>query len=435
MAKVLKSSLSIALSASEQAAVQADVRAVIADVEARGTEAVREFSSRYDRWSPDAFEVTKDEIADCLRRLPSQAIDDLKFARAQIRRFAEIQKGTLADVERETLPGVILGHRHIPVGRVGCYVPGGTHPLVVSALMTIATAKVAGVGRVLACTPPFEGRLNAASIAAMSLAGADRIFCIGGAQAIAAMAFGAAGLEPVDMVVGPGNAHVTEAKRQLYGRVGVDLLAGLTEVLIIADHTADVDLCVADLLGQGEHGPSSRLALLTDDCDLAAAVLQQIEARLAYGLDMRAAAAAWRDYGQVIVCDDTEELIEQANELAFEHVQIMTARPASILDRLVNYGSAFLGEHANVAYGDKVIGTNHTLPTRAGARFTGGLWVGTFVKTCTYQNVLTIEASSHLAQVCSRLCALEALPAHKEQADLRLRRHFADFDIADGAGA
>jgi sulfopropanediol 3-dehydrogenase len=411
-----------------------EVRSIIVDIEQRGDDAVREYSTRFDDWSPICFEQSKDTTCDCVRKLPTQLVDDLRFAIEQIRNFAELQRGTLVELERETLPGIVLGHKHIPVSTVGCYVPGGNYPLLASALMTIVTARVAGVKRIQATTPPFRGKVSEVTIAAMTLAGADRIFCLGGAQAIAAMAFGAVGFETVDMIVGPGNVYVTEAKRQLFGRIGIDLLAGPTEVLIIADETADHELCAVDLLGQAEHGPTSKCILLTNDESLAAKVAETIEQRLRRepsSYSKTIAAAAWQDHGQIIVCDHFAEMIEKANDLAFEHVQVMAAQPSYFLERLTNYGSLFLGEHVNVAYGDKVIGTNHVLPTSRASRFTGGLWVGSFLKTCTYQTIRNADESIRIGEVCSRICAAEGFPAHKEQADIRVRRHFRGAQPAE----
>jgi sulfopropanediol 3-dehydrogenase len=349
-------------------------------------------------------------------------IGDIKFAQTQIRRFAEAQKAALKDIEVETLPGIRLGHKNIPVASVGCYVPGGRYPMVASAHMSVLTAKVAGVKRVAACTPPLNGVPPAATIAAMQLAGADEIYLLGGIQAVAMMALGTGSVPAVDMLVGPGNAFVAEAKRQLFGRVGIDLLAGPTETLIIADETADAEICATDLLGQAEHGPTSPAVLLTTSKRIAVGIEAEIQRQLAVLPTAAIAGVAWRDYGQVILCDTDEELVSEADRIASEHVQVMTRDPRWFLDRMTNYGSLFLGKETNVAYGDKVIGTNHTLPTKRAARYTGGLWVGKFLKTVTYQQV-TPEATAMIGEYCSRLCAIENFAGHKEQADLRVRRY------------
>jgi sulfopropanediol 3-dehydrogenase len=351
-----------------------------------------------------------------------QNIVDIKFAQAQVRGFAEIQKAALVDVEQETLPGVILGHKNIPVNSVGCYVPGGKYPMVASAHMSVVTAKVAGVKRIIACAPPFNGQPSPAIVVAQDMAGANEIYCLGGVQAMGAMALGTEQVAPVDMLVGPGNAFVAEAKRQLFGRVGIDLLAGPTETLIIADETVDGELCAADLLGQAEHGPTSPAILLTNSEDLAHETMKEVERQLNILPTGEVARAAWEDYGQVIVCDSYEEMLGEADRIASEHVQVMTKDPDYFLDNMTNYGALFLGPETNVSYGDKVIGTNHTLPTKGAGRYTGGLWVGKFIKTHTYQRI-TEAASIEVGKYCSRLCALEGFAGHKEQADIRLRRY------------
>lgn len=406
----------------EDAAVRRTVETVLADVAAGGDAAVRRYSEQFDQWSPASFRLTRAEIDACHQRVPAQAINDIRFAQTQIRRFAEAQRATLSDLEVETLPGVVLGHRHIPVDSVGCYVPGGKYPLVASAHMSIVTARVAGVRRIAAAAPPFQGQPSPAIVVAMDLAGANEIYCLGGVQAIAAMALGTDTIPAVDMVVGPGNAYVAEAKRQLFGRVGIDLLAGPTETLVIADDSVDGDLCAADLLGQAEHGPNSPAILLTTSEALARSTLQAVARQLETLSTGKVAGQAWADLGQVIVCDTEDEMLAVADDIASEHVQVMTRRPEVFLERLRNYGSLFLGADTNVAYGDKVIGTNHTLPTRRAARYTGGLWVGKFLKTCTYQRA-TPAASALIGEYCSRLCALEGFAGHKEQADIRLRRY------------
>ena len=402
--------------------VRHTVEAILDDIAARGDTAVRELSAKFDKWEPDSFRLTEKQIHGLIATLPEQVITDITFAQTQIRRFAEAQKAALVDIEIETLPGVRLGHKNIPVASVGCYVPGGRYPMVASAHMSVLTAKVAGVKRVAACTPPLNGVPPAATVAAMSLAGADEIYLLGGIQAVAAMGLGTQTIAPVDMLVGPGNAFVAEAKRQLFGRVGIDLLAGPTETLIIADDTADAEMCATDLLGQAEHGPTSPAILLTTSAKIANGIQAEIDRQLAILPTADIAGAAWRDYGQVILCDTDEELVSEADRIASEHVQVLTREPRWFLERMTNYGALFLGKETNVAYGDKVIGTNHTLPTKRAARYTGGLWVGKFLKTVTYQQV-SPEATAMIGEYCSRLCAIENFAGHKEQADLRVRRY------------
>jgi sulfopropanediol 3-dehydrogenase len=402
--------------------VRQTVETILDDVIARGDAAVRELSAKFDRWEPKDFRLSPAEIQTLIDSLPAQVIEDIKFAQAQIRRFAEVQRAALCDVEVETLPGVRLGHRNIPVASVGCYVPGGRYPMVASAHMSVLTAKVAGVKRVAACTPPLNGVPPAATVAAMALGGADEIYLLGGIQAVAAMALGTSSIPAVDMLVGPGNAFVAEAKRQLFGRVGIDLLAGPTETLIIADDTADAEMCATDLLGQAEHGPTSPAILLTTSAKIANELQGEIDRQLARLATADIAGVAWRDHGQIILCDTDEEMAAEADRIASEHVQVLTREPRWFLERMSNYGSLFLGKETNVAYGDKVIGTNHTLPTKRAARYTGGLWVGKFLKTVTYQEV-SPEATAMIGEYCSRLCAIENFAAHKEQADLRVRRY------------
>ena len=415
-----------ALAGQQEAAdakVRSIVESIIAAVAKRGDAAVREMSERFDKWSPPSFRLSEDEIAALLDKVAPQTIEDIKFAQTQIRNFAEIQRGSMRDVEVETLPGVVLGHRHIPVGSVGCYVPGGRYPMVASAHMSIVTARVAGVGHITACTPPNQGGPHPETIAAMHLGGADEIHVLGGVQAVTAMALGTATFKPVDMLVGPGNAYVAEAKRQLYGRVGIDLFAGPTEILVIADDTADAEMCATDLLGQAEHGPTSPAILLTTSEKLAHATVAEIDRQLTLLRTADIAGVAWRDYGEVILCAGEDEMLAEADRIAAEHVEVLTSEPRRYLERLKNYGALFLGSETNVSYGDKVIGTNHTLPTRGAARYTGGLWVGKFLKTCTYQEIRTPEASALVGEYCSRLCAIERFWGHKEQADLRVRRY------------
>ncbi len=407
---------------SADAKVRETVETILNDIKARGDAALRDYSEKFDNWAPEKFRLGREEIDACYDQVTEQNIEDIKFAQAQIRKFAEIQKAALTDVEEETFPGVILGHKNIPVNSVGCYVPGGKYPMVASAHMSVVTAKVAGVKRIIACAPPYEGKPSAAIIVAQDMAGADEIYCLGGVQAMGGMALGTDEIAPVDMLVGPGNAYVAEAKRQLFGRVGIDLLAGPTETLIIADDSVDGELCAADLLGQAEHGPTSPAVLLTDSEELAKETMAEVERQLAVLPTAEIAGEAWNTYGQVIVCDSQEEMLEMADVIASEHVQVMTKDPDYFLDNMTNFGALFLGPETNVSYGDKVIGTNHTLPTKTACRYTGGLWVGKFIKTHTYQKV-TKEASVKIGKYCSRLCALEGFAGHKEQADIRLRRY------------
>ena len=420
MAQYLKRGISAAAAEAADRKVQQTVEGILADVAARGDAAVRELSQKFDKWSPPSFRLRHDDIAAIVARVPEDTLSDIRFAQSQIRGFAQVQRDALRDVEVETLPGVILGHKNIPVESVGCYVPGGRYPMVASAHMSIVTAKVAGVPRIIACTPPNEGEPHPATIAAMHLAGADEIHVLGGIQAVAAMAIGTESIKPVDMLVGPGNAYVAEAKRQLYGRVGIDLFAGPTEVLVVADETADLTMVAVDLLGQAEHGPTSPATLITTSRSLAEALPGEIERQLKVLPTADVAGQAWRDYGRIIVVDSPDEAVTEADRVAAEHVEILTKEPRYFLERMRNYGAMFLGPETNVAYGDKVIGTNHTLPTRGAARYTGGLWVGKFLKTVTYQQC-TPEASVVVGDYCSRLCAIERFWGHKEQADLRLR--------------
>jgi sulfopropanediol 3-dehydrogenase len=423
MARWLKASIAAAEKAEADAKVRATVESLLADIEARGDAAVRDLSIRFDGWDREDYRLTDAEIRACLSELPQRALDDIRFAQEQVRNFARHQRQALTDIEVETLPGVVLGHRNIPVNSVGCYVPGGKYPLLASAHMSVITAKVAGVPRVVTCAPPYQGRPAPAIVAAQHLAGADVIYCLGGVQAVGAMAIGTERIPPVDMLVGPGNAYVAEAKRQLFGRVGIDLPAGPTETLIIADETVDAELCATDLLGQAEHGPTSPAILLTDSEKLARETMREVERLLAILPTGEIAAQAWRDYGEVIVCDDLAEMVREADRIASEHVQVMTRDDDYFLSRMTNYGALFLGPRTNVSYGDKVIGTNHTLPTKRAARYTGGLWVGKFLKTVTYQRVLTDEASAMIGAYCSRLCMLEGFAGHAEQANVRVRRY------------
>lgn len=420
--RYIKRGKTVEQKADADAKVQEVVRGILADIDKRNDAAVRELSQKFDNWNPDEFKLSPTQIDQVIGSLPEQAITDIKFAQAQVRNFAEAQRAALQDIEVETLPGVVLGHKNIPVNRVGCYVPGGRYPMVASAHMSVVTAKTAGVKRIIACTPPIKGELPAATIAAMHFGGADEIYILGGVQALAAMAYGALGIEPVDMIVGPGNAYVAEAKRQLFGLVGIDLLAGPTEVLVVADETADAEMCAVDLLGQAEHGPTSPAVLLTTSRKLAESIEAEIGRQLEALPTADLAGAAWRDYGEVILVDSDEEMVQVADEIASEHVEILTRDPNYFLENMSNYGALFLGPETNVAYGDKVIGTNHTLPTKKAGRYTGGLWVGKFIKTVTYQRV-TEAASVLIGEYGSRLCDLEGFMGHKEQCDLRLRRY------------
>jgi sulfopropanediol 3-dehydrogenase len=405
------------------AKVRETVESILADIDARKDQAVKDLSKKFDNWSPKDFRLSPQEIEAAIAQVPRRDLDDIKFAQAQVRNFAQKQRETMHDLEVETLPGVVLGHRHIPVNSIGCYVPGGRYPMVASAHMSIVTAKVAGVKRIIACAPPFKGGPHPAIVAAMHFGGADDIYVLGGVQAVAAMALGTESIEPVDMIVGPGNAYVAEAKRQLFGRIGIDLLAGPTETLIIADDSVDGEICATDLLGQAEHGPTSPAVMITNSEKLARETMAEVERLLTILPTADAAGPAWKDYGEVIVCDNEAEMIAEADRVASEHVQVMTRDPDVFLNGMKNYGSLFLGPRTNVAYGDKVIGTNHTLPTKKAARYTGGLWVGKFMKTCTYQKVLTDEASAMIGEYCSRLCVLEGFLGHAEQANIRVRRY------------
>ena len=422
MATFMKEGIGVELVEEADAQVRQVVEATINDVRSRGDAAVRELSEKFDKWSPESFRLSMAQREEIVASLPQQTIDDIQFAQRQVRNFAQAQRAALQDVEVETMPGVILGHKNIPVSNVGCYVPGGRYPMVASAHMSVLTAKVAGVERVIACTPPINGELPAATITAMHLAGADEIYILGGIQAVAAMALGTETIEPVDMLVGPGNAYVAEAKRQLFGQVGIDLLAGPTEILVLADETADAEMCATDLLGQAEHGPTSPAILITTSATLARETEVEVGRQLEELATADVAGVAWQEYGQIILVESREEMLTEADRIAAEHVEVLTANPDYYLDNMKNYGALFLGPETNVAYGDKVIGTNHTLPTKGASRYTGGLWVGKFIKTVTYQKV-SPEASAMVGEYCSRLCAIENFAGHKEQADLRVRRY------------
>jgi len=422
MVRVLKAGKSQEELTKNSLEVSKIVANAIQEIESRGDEAVREFSEKFDKWSPEAFRLTEEQIKEIVAQVPAGVIEDIKFAQKNIREFAEAQLASMNDVEVENIPGVILGHKNIPVSSVGCYIPGGRYPMVASAHMSVLTAKVAGVKRVIACTPPINGEIPNATITAMYLAGADEIYLLGGIQAMAAMAIGTETIQSVDMIVGPGNAFVAEAKRQLFGRVGIDLFAGPTETLVVADETADAEMIATDILGQGEHGPTSPGALITTSEKLAYETVEEIERQLKVLPTADVARVSWDDYGQILLVDSIEEAVVEADRLAFEHVEILTADPNYFLENMTNYGCLFLGPETNVAYGDKVIGTNHTLPTKGAARYTGGLWVGKFIKTVTYQKV-TPEASAYIGEYAARLCQLENFAGHAEQALLRVRRY------------
>jgi len=399
------------------------VEAALADIEARGDAALREMSNTFDGWDRADYRLSQAEIDACVNSLSPQERKDIEFAQTQVRNFATIQRASMTDVEVETLPGVVLGHKNIPLNSAGCYVPGGKYPLLASAHMSVITAKVAGVKRVITCAPPFQGQPARAIVAAQAMAGADAIYALGGIQAVGAMALGTQTIDPVDILVGPGNAFVAEAKRQLFGRVGIDLFAGPTETLIIADEIGcDPEMAATDILGQVEHGPDSPGVLLTNSEKFARATMAEIERLLLILPTADYARKAWDNFGEVIVAESYEEMVRIADHLASEHVQVMTQDPDYFLREMTNYGALFLGQRTNVSFGDKVIGTNHTLPTRKSARYTGGLWVGKFLKTCTYQRVLTDEASTLIGEYCSRLCALEGFAGHGEQANIRVRR-------------
>jgi len=414
-------------SASERAEADAKVRAtvesILQDIEQRGDEAVRELSVKFDQFNPPSFRLSESEIEAAMARVSPGDLEDIKFAQEQIRTFAVAQRASMTDIEVETLPGVVLGHRNIPVQSVGCYVPGGKFPMVASAHMSVLTASVAGVPRIIASAPPQNGEPHPAIVAAMHLGGAHEIYVMGGIQAVGAMALGTATIDPVHMLVGPGNAFVAEAKRQLFGRVGIDLFAGPTETMIIADTTVDAELCATDLLGQAEHGYDSPAVLLTNSEKLATDTMAEIERLLKVLPTADTASVSWREYGEVILCDTYDEMLTVANDIASEHVQVMTDRDDWFLQNLTCYGALFLGARTNVANGDKVIGTNHTLPTRKAGRYTGGLWVGKFLKTHSYQKILNDAAAASIGEYCSRLCMLEGFVGHAEQANVRVRRY------------
>ena len=420
--------------AEDDAAVRAIVETTLKDIESRGDAAIRELSAKFDKYEPAQFRLTKSEIEAAMQKVGARDMEDIRFAQAQIRRFAEAQRASMTDIEVETIPGVILGHRNIPVQSVGCYVPGGKFPMVASAHMSVLTASVAGVPRIVASAPPVNGEPHPAIVAAMHLGGAHEIYVLGGMQAVGAMAIGTETIEPVHMLVGPGNAFVAEAKRQLYGRVGIDLFAGPTETMVIADETVDAELCATDLLGQAEHGYNSPAVLLTNSRKLATDTLAEIDRLLKILPTASTAAVSWQDYGEVILCDSYDEMLAVANDIASEHVQVMTDRDDWFLDNMHSYGALFLGPRTNVANGDKVIGTNHTLPTKKAGRYTGGLWVGKFLKTHSYQRVTTDAAAAMIGEYGSRLCMLEGFVGHAEQCNIRVRR-YGGKNVAYGTAA
>ena len=418
----------------DDAQVSEVVKNTLKVIEQKGDQAVREFSEKFDNYSPESFKLSLAEIEDLISRVSERDMKDINFAQEQVRNFAQAQRDSMQDIEVETMPGVILGHKNIPVQSVGCYVPAGKFPMVASAHMSIVTASVAKVPRIVACTPPYQGEPNAAVIAAMHLGGAHEIYVIGGIQAVGAMALGTETIHSVDMLVGPGNAFVAEAKRQLFGRVGIDLFAGPTETMVIADETVDAELCATDLLGQAEHGYNSPAVLVTNSQKLADETLKEVDRILTILPTADTAGVSWEEYGEVIVCETYDEMLEVANEIASEHVQVMTDRDDWFLDNMHSYGALFLGPRTNVSNGDKVIGTNHTLPTKKAGRYTGGLWVGKYLKTHSYQKITTDEAAVKIGRYCSRLCMLESFVGHAEQANIRLRRYGGE-DVPYGKAA
>ena len=422
MIKYIKKSKSSVSKSDDNEDIKITVESIISDIRENGDQALRTYSTKFDKWNPKTFLLTRDEVTSAQSKLSKSQIEDIKFAQKQIKNFAEHQLGTIKDLEVETLPGVFLGHKNIPVNSVGCYVPGGRYPMVASAHMSIITAKVAGVKRVIACAPPYNGAAHPAIVTAMHLAGADEIYVIGGIQAIAAMGIGTESIKSTNMIVGPGNSYVAEAKRQLFGEIGIDLIAGPTETLIIADDTSDGEICATDLLGQAEHGPTSPAILITTSERVALETISEVNRLLKILPTADIARKSWEDFGQVILCQNDQEMVEEADKISSEHVQVMTKDPNYFLNALSNYGALFLGHETNVAYGDKIIGTSHTLPTKKASRYTGGLWVGKFIKTCTYQRIENKKTSADIGEICSRLSMLEGFSGHSEQANIRVRR-------------
>ncbi len=430
----LKKGKTDAAKAIDDAEVSEIVKNTLKEIEERGDEAVREFAEKFDNYTPKSFKLSQSEIDSLIQQVSTQDLEDIKFAQEQVRNFAQAQRDSMKDIEVETMPGVILGHKNIPVQSVGCYIPAGKFPMVASAHMSVVTASVAKVPRIIACTPPYKGSPNPAVIAAMHLGGAHDIYVIGGIQAVGAMALGTETIDPVDMLVGPGNAFVAEAKRQLFGKVGIDLFAGPTETMVIADFTVDAELCATDLLGQAEHGYNSPAVLVTNNKNLAEETISEIARILTILPTAETASISWEEYGEIILCDSYDEMLDVANEIASEHVQVMTDRDDWFLENMHSYGALFLGPRTNVSNGDKVIGTNHTLPTKKAGRYTGGLWVGKYLKTHSYQKITTDEAAVKIGRYCSRLCMLESFVGHAEQANIRIRRYGGE-DVPYGKAA